>query len=679
MKNRFGFLRVLALRVVRLPVLVLCLTFFAAAFPGPAYADELWNEDYYRAVDAKGRISETEREDLDKLCLQTMKDYGVDVAILSVEPQDLEISTLEELGTNQYESCSFGYGETRDGFMVVFEAESGQVKILSFGNAGERIPEAYLEKVAGGLPGYYEQYGIYGMMYAAERHIDTWLKDHGSAESAESAGSAESAESAGSAGSAESAGSTGSAGGTESAGSAESAGSTESAGTAASAGKAAAQGSSAVSGEKNARVGEGGTMPAWYPVDPEHFEFYHDADAPRVVDDADIFTNAEETAMEARLKEIREETDRDIVVYTNTSACGLAHEIMAADFFDFNGYGTGDDYEGACLYVCMDPEDRGWFTACTGPDTKGLYTEEFANEMDDELYSYMAAGAYGTGVQDWIENFRTLYVKGMPFAPDWMPDRGDEVPERFHDESAPRVSDTAGVLTEEEIRKLTEQAKKISDSYGLDIVVHTAPTSGSMTADEYAELFYRCGGYGFGDDYDGILVTVFKRPGYSSYNRLYASGKGLEKLTEVNRERIRGFLSDSMDSGNTYRALSTCLKHVDHMERTGRVPRSLLYWIVMTVVGAVAGSAVGGVSLIRAMMRMDVPKVKENADMYLVPGSLNVMNLRDHFLNTSTTRKYIPPVTKSSGGGSSSSGRSSYRSSYSGSSGRSHSGSGRRF
>ena len=664
MKNRFDFLRVvrlpvLALRGVRLSVLVLCLTFFAAALPGPAFADELWSEDYYRAVDANGRISEAEREDLDKLCLQTMKDYGVDVAILSVETQDLEISTLEELGTTQYENCRFGYGETRDGFMVVFEPESGQVKILSFGNAGERIPEAYLEKVAGGLPGYYEQYGVYGMMYAAERHIDTWLKDHGSAENA------------GSTGTAESAGSAGSAEGTE-------AGTETAAGTAASAGTAV-QGSGAASGEKNARVGEGGTMPAWYPADPEHFEFYHDADAPRVVDDADIFTDAEETAMESRLKEIREETDRDIVVYTNTSACGLAHEIMAADFFDFNGYGIGDDYEGACLYVCMDPEDRGWFTACTGPDTKGLYTEEFANEMDDRLYGYMAEGAYGTGVQDWIENFRTLYVKGMPFAPDWMPDRGAEMPERFHDESAPRISDAAGLLTEEEIQKLTEQAKKISDSYGLDVVVHTALTPGSMTADEYAELFYRCGGYGFGDDYDGILVTVFKRPGYSSYNRLYASGKGLEKLTEVNRERICGFLSDNMDSGNTYRALNTCLKHVDHMERTGRVPRSLLYWIIMTVVGVVAGSVVGVVSLILAMVRMDVPKVKENADMYLVPGSLNVLNLRDHFLNTSTTRKYIPPVTKSSGGGSSSSGRSSYRSSYSGSSGRSHSGSGRRF
>ena len=434
------------------------------------------------------------------------------------------------------------------------------------------------------------------------------------------------------------------------------------------------------SGDTNRRVGEGSDLPAWYLADPALFVPFHDENAPRVVDDADIFTDEEEARMEERVGEIRKELDRDIVVYTNKSACGMDHSIMAADFYDFNGYGCGDDFEGVCLYVCMDPEDRGWWVACTGPDTKGLYTEDIANDIDDALFEFMVDGEYGAGVLDWIENFRMLYVKGDPFAPDWYPERGAKAPERFHDSSAPRVVDDSGILTEEQLQDLRDYAKKISDKYGLDVVVNIAPRSGNLTREEYAKLFYEYNGYGLGDDYDGILLTVFKRQGYQSDNCLYASGKGLEKLTEVNRERLRGFVQDGMDGGNYHFTLKRFLQQTDHMERTGRVPRSLIYWICMTVLSAVSGVIVGGISLFKASLRMAVPKMQENADAYLVPGSLIVKNLGEVFLGSSTTSKYIPPVSRSSGGGSSSSsGRSSYRSSYSGSSGRSHSGSGRRF
>ena len=434
------------------------------------------------------------------------------------------------------------------------------------------------------------------------------------------------------------------------------------------------------SGDTNRRVGEGSDLPAWYLADPALFVAFHDETAPRVVDDADIFTDEEEAQMEARVGEIRKELDRDIVIYTNKSACGLDHSVMAADFYDFNGYGCGDDFEGVCLYVCMDPEDRGWWVACTGPDTKGLYTEDIANDIDDALFDYMVDGEYGEGVLDWIENFRTLYVKGDPFAPDWYPERGAKAPERFHDSEAPRVVDDSGILTEEQLQDLRDYAKKVSDKYGLDVVVNIAPRSGNLTREEYAKLFYEYNGYGFGDDYDGILLTVFKRQGYQSSNCLYASGKGLEKLTEVNRERLRGFVQDGMDGGNYHFTLKRFLKQTDHMERTGRVPRSLFYWVCMTILSAVSGAIIGGISLFKASLRMAVPKMQENADAYLVPGSLIVKNLGDVFLGSSTSSKYIPPVSRSSGGGSSSSsGRSSYRSSYSGSSGRSHSGSGRRF
>ena len=664
-----------ASRKLKLPVLLLLLVSLVLAAAVTSRAEELWTENYYRALDTTEQLSEAERDSIDRECIDLMKNYGVDFACLSLAPEHHDETSFRELAEEYYTEWEFGYGESKDGFFFLFDAASGEGEIFPFGNAGEKIPESYLQTIVQNSLKFYDKYGIHGVMYGGVRYTSVYLQDHaGDKASGTVVTEAAVTETTGTEAAMTEPAVTETAGTepavTEPAG-------TETAGTRPDKSDPAV---ALASGDTNRRVGEGSDLPAWYLADPALFVPFHDVNASRVVDDADIFTDEEEARMEERVGEIRKELDRDIVIYTNKSACGLDHSIMAADFYDFNGYGCGDDFEGVCLYVCMDPEDRGWWVACTGPDTKGLYTEDIANDIDDALFDYMVDGEYGAGVLDWIENFRMLYVKGDPFAPSWYPERGAKAPERFHDSAAPRVVDDSGILTEEQLQDLRDYAKKISDKYGLDVVVNIAPRSGNLTREEYAKLFYEYNGYGLGDDYDGILLTVFKREGYQSDNCLYASGKGLEKLTEVNRERLRGFVQDGMDGGNYHFTLKRFLQQTDHMERTGRVPRSLIYWIFMTVLSAVSGSIFGGISLLRASMRMAVPKMQENADAYLVPGSLVVKNLGEVFLGSSTTSKYIPPVSRSSGGGSSSSsGRSSYRSSYSGSSGRSHSGSGRRF
>ncbi|MBQ9642499.1 MAG: hypothetical protein IJV26_00485, partial [Lachnospiraceae bacterium] len=126
-------------------------------------------------------------------------------------------------------------------------------------------------------------------------------------------------------------------------------------------------------------------------------------------------------------------------------------------------------------------------------------------------------------------------------------------------------------------------------------------------------------------------------------------------------------------------AANEWLDHVDHMERTGRVSRSLGYWIFMVLLGGGAGSLVGGFSLLSAEGNMATPQAQVNADQYLVPNSLRLTSPHVKLMSSKTVRKYIPPVTTSSSGSSSSGGGSSYSSSYSGSSGASHSGSGRSF
>lgn len=424
--------------------------------------------------------------------------------------------------------------------------------------------------------------------------------------------------------------------------------------------------------------GRGGTAgkPVWYPDDPADFEKYHDPDAPRVVDTANIFTAAEKSAMEKRLGEVRAELGKDIVVFTDVSSYGLGHAVYSADFYDFNGYGIGDEYEGVCLFICMDPEDRGFWTCCTGPETRGLFTEEYANQLDDRLYEYMKAGDYGEGAADWIENFRQLYRTGMPFPPEWYPADGFT---RTHDASAPRVVDELGLLSPTEKDALAAQAKAISDKYGIDVLILTAKNASSLYSWEYDELYYACFGYGFGEDYDGVMLSVQEdRYGLQSFD-LTAFGAQRDKLTYLYKSRIGDKTGAKFRSQGAYAALRQGLKDIAHLEKTGRVARTWSYWAWIAVLGAAVSAVFGGICLSAAKSKMAVPAVRESAGIYLDRNSVRIDRVTDDLVNTTTSRKYSPVERSSGGGGGSSGGGSSYSSSYSGSSGTSHSGSGRSF
>ena len=604
---------------------VLILLAALALLLAPAvHAADLWSEDYYRAADSSGELTDAQQKELDEKCLAFMEAHHVDLALLAVGPEDHEDRTLSDLARGFYDDCGFGYGPDRDGFQMVWDRETGETIVEAYGAAAELVPQDYLDFVAESVPDYAADYGVFGPMYATTLLLSDYLDGTDPESAADPAPQRE------------------------------------------------------IDPEEIPRVGPGGDLPPWYPVSTEDFPFYHDPDAPRVVDTADIFSAEEEAAMEARLAEIRGQIDRDIVIVTDVSSYGLGEMIYSADFFDFNGYGCGDEYEGVCLFICMDPNDRGWWASCYGPVTRDLYTEGIANEIDDVLYEYMVAGRYYEGISDWIENFRRLYQTGSPFTPDWY-SQADESFVRFHDGEAPRVVDDANLLTEEERQQLETRAGAISDAYGVDVVIHTAVSSGPLSKEEFSDLFYYYNGYGLGEDYDGILLTVFKRPGYSSTTRITASGVCTSVLSEVNEDRLRGHCESKLDEKAYFKALNQWLNHTEHMFRTGRVPRSAGYWVFVVLLSLAVGAAVGGASLAWAKKRMEVPAMKTNANGYLVKNSLSVEPVSDEFIRSVTTRTYDPVETKSSDSGSSSSGRSSYSSSYRGSSGRTHSGSGRKF
>ncbi len=574
-------------------------------------AEELWKEDYYRAYDVCQVLSEEERDDIDEECLAFMQEYETDLVFITLAPGDYEGDSLQDVADYVYENAGFGYGRTRDAFVMTLDVEEPYAEFFTYGRAGTLLSADELSDIAEIVVGYQEEYGVWGVLYGAKSMITKTLEGKGVSPTGAAA-------------------------------------------------------------DPSARVGEGSSMPAWYPVDPQNFPLYYDEEAPRVVDDADIFTDEQEAAMEARLAEIRADIQKDIVVFTDMSTHGLSRAVYAADFYDFNGYGIGPEHEGVVLFICMDPNDRGGWVCCTGSETMGLYTEQVANDMDDVLYDYLGNGEYNAGVRDWIENFRTLYVKGTPFAPYWMPELNSFVHQ--NDLSAARLVDDADLLTDAEEAQLLTKAAELSSKHGVDIVMHTARSTGGLYSRTYADQYYYYNNYGFGENYDGILLVIFKQ-GSTVYSRVSAEGAGAINLTDVNLDRLESRTEGYAEDGQYYKAFDWWLCQVDHMRRTGRVSRSIASWGIWTAIEAAVASIVGGIGLGSAKSKMRTPTVKTNANAYVAADGVGIRSVRDDFINTTITRRYDPVKTKSSGGG----GGSSYSSSYHGSSGSSHSGSGRSF
>lgn len=419
----------------------------------------------------------------------------------------------------------------------------------------------------------------------------------------------------------------------------------------------------------------GDSMPAWYPADVSAWTFTPaPADAPRVVDDADILTDEEEARIEQRIREVAPKYNTDIVIFTDVSTHGLERRVYAADFYDFGGYGYGDDHDGFCLFICMDPNSRGGWCCVTGDRSRDLYTEENANRLDDVLYPYLKRGEYFDGIYDWVGNIGGMLDKGIAFAPDWFPSINGEFVRR-HDENAPRIADEANLIESENEAKLLEKVNEIKEKYGVDVVVLTTNTSYGLDEYDYLDAFYKYRGYGLGENYDGVILGIFEP---EDDIRIKAYGSAAEKLSDRNIELLCDAAGSRASVSDYNGAANRWLDYLDTTLRTGRTPRIPFIWAIRSVISSVVGLIAGSARTSSAKRSMKTVRTAYSANDHLVGGSCRLQNTLDQFVNSDVTRVYSP-VRVEHDRDSGSSGGSSYSGGYSGSSGSSHSGSGRDF
>ncbi len=112
---------------------------------------------------------------------------------------------------------------------------------------------------------------------------------------------------------------------------------------------------------------------------------------PRLVDDAELLDGDEEGKLLKKLDRISEDQQLDVVIVTKYSLDGKTSTQYADDFFDYNGYGFGQDHDGILLLIGM--EDRDWAISTTG---KGIdvFTDKGQQYMTDRFVPYLSNGEY---------------------------------------------------------------------------------------------------------------------------------------------------------------------------------------------------------------------------------------------------------------------------------------------
>ena len=241
----------------------------------------------------------------------------------------------------------------------------------------------------------------------------------------------------------------------------------------------------------------------------------------------------------------------------------------------------------------------------------------------------------------------------------------------------PRVVDDADILSDSEESKLLEKLDRISEAHQIDVVLFTCDSLGERTPQEYADDYYDYNGFGMGDGYDGFVLMISMADHDTAFS---GHGKGVEIFTDYGQDYLWEQILPEMKDGDYYGAFDEYAdlseKFIQEWEKgtpydtNHRLKGKLSFgWVVAAIVG---GLVIGGIRAEMVKSQLTSVSMQHGADDYIHPGSFNVTTSRDTFMYKNTKREYIEP---SSSGSRSGGGTSTHHSS----SGRSHSGSSRKF
>jgi uncharacterized protein len=225
------------------------------------------------------------------------------------------------------------------------------------------------------------------------------------------------------------------------------------------------------------------------------------------------------------------------------------------------------------------------------------------------------------------------------------------------------IVDNAGLLNKAEIAELEKLAEAIASNYKFDLVIVTEKDIGSVLPMAYADNYFDNNGYGIGENRDGCIflqVTGSRDYWFST------SGRGIKILNTSALYKLESdvvsHLSNNYPIG-AYRAFIDTWEKFLVLDAQGRSYNFFYqYNMILIIIVWVISLLTGLIIILSWKKQMNTALAKEQADNFIVPGSLVFTQQTDRFLYSTVTKtaKPKPSSTTSSSIGThiSSSGRS---------------------
>ena len=137
----------------------------------------------------------------------------------------------------------------------------------------------------------------------------------------------------------------------------------------------------------------------------------------RVFDAAGLFNAGQRTTLNDKAHDLILKHQQDLVIVTTADAGGKSAMAYADDYYDYNGFGIGPNYDGLLLLIDMD--NREFFITTTGSAIK-LFNDVKIDNMLDNIYAFVAKGDYAGGADTFLRDVdRHLVKKTQPHYWSW--------------------------------------------------------------------------------------------------------------------------------------------------------------------------------------------------------------------------------------------------------------------
>ncbi|MGN0696400.1 MAG: TPM domain-containing protein [Oscillospiraceae bacterium] len=141
----------------------------------------------------------------------------------------------------------------------------------------------------------------------------------------------------------------------------------------------------------------------------------------RLTDMADVLSDDEEEYLLAYLNEVSDRQQMDIVVVTIDSSDGKSLMEYADDFYDYNGFGFGDNNDGLLLLVNIGGDGtyssgNSWISTCGFGIT--AFTDEGIQYIGRQITPELLDGDYSAAFEEFVllcDDFITQADSGTPY------------------------------------------------------------------------------------------------------------------------------------------------------------------------------------------------------------------------------------------------------------------------